>query len=126
MKAHPRFQELGLTRDPGETLLSVLCSLWRNLSLQNFDVLRGLLPADLDLLVAECTMPHGGRKRPETFVMDSFLDDLSEHLGVSRAQALTVSSVVGSLLGELIPEDESLDVDMWLPDDLKNLLRRPS
>jgi len=85
LKAHPRFQELGLTKDPGEALLSVLCSLWRNLSLRHFDILRGLLPADVDLLVAECTLPHGRHKRPETFVMESFLDDITEHLGISRA-----------------------------------------
>jgi hypothetical protein len=96
------------------------------MSLGHFDILRGVLPADLDLLVAECTLPHGRRTRPETFVMEAFLDDLSEHLGISSAQALTVASVVLSLVGELIPEDESIDVDMWLPDDLKNLLRRPS
>jgi hypothetical protein len=45
LKAHPRFQELGLAKDPGETLLAVLCSLWRNLSLGHFDILRGVLPA---------------------------------------------------------------------------------
>lgn len=126
LKAHPRFQELGLAKDPEETLLSVLCSLWRSLPLQHFDILRGLLPTDLDLLVAECTLPHGRRKRPETFVMESFLDDVSEHLGISRAQALTVASVVLSLLGELIPEGESMNVDLWLPDDLNSLLLRPS
>lgn len=126
LEAHPRFQALGLAKDSGEILLSVLCSLWRNLSLQHFDVLRGLLPADLDLLVMECTVPHGGRKRPETFVMEMFVDDLSEHLGIARVEALTVASVVLSLIGELIPEDERLDLDLWLPDDLKNLLRSPS
>lgn len=126
LKAQPRFQELGLAKDPGVALLSVLCSLWRNLSLQQFDLLRGLLPADFDLLVAECTLPHGRHKRPETFVMEPFLDDLSEHLGISRAQALTVASVVLSLLDEFIPEDDSMDIDMRLPDDLKGLLRRPS
>jgi uncharacterized protein (DUF2267 family) len=126
LKAHPRFQEVGLTKDPGEVLLAVLCSLWRDLSLQQFDVLRGVLPADLDLLVAECTLPHGRRKRPETFVMGAFLDDLSEHLAISRAHAPTVASVVLSLLAELIPEEVSIDIDMRLPDDLRNLLRRPS
>ena len=71
-------------------------------------------------------MPHGKSKRPETFVMEMFLDDLSEHLGLARVEALTVATVVLSLIGELIPEDERLDLDLWLPDDLKNLLRSPS
>lgn len=121
-----KLRGLGLTGDVVPVVRSVLCALWRNMSLPELDVLRGVLPASIDLMFASCDLPHGRRAPPRIFDRAGFETDVAEHLTLPRDQALTAAGAVIDALRAVSDEHEFDNGTLFYDSpELKSLLRCP-
>jgi hypothetical protein len=107
-----------------ELVRSVLCALWRNTPLRELDGVRGVLPAGLVLMFASCERPHGRRPPPAIFIVEALVDDVAEHLGIPREQAVAGSDIVLEELRGLIPKHDVHTVCLTIESpDLLALMR---
>jgi hypothetical protein len=124
LRRNDKLRELGFTDNVEELARSVLCALWRNTPLPELDGVRGVLPAGLDLMFASCERPHGRRAPPRVFFREALVDDVTEHLGIPRAQAIAASDIVLEELRGLIPDHDVRTVCLTIESpDLLALMR---
>lgn len=124
LRGSGQLRSLGLTDNVGETVQAILCALRRNLRLDQVDIIRGLLPGNVDLIFATCERAHGRRSVPKEFQRDLFLDDLAEHLRISGDQALTVAQTFFQAMRSQLAEGDFNDACLFLKsEDLMDLLR---
>ncbi len=126
LKDSAPLRSLGLAERAQEVTQSVLCALWRNTPLPQLDIIRGLLPAGIDLMFVSCERPHRRHNPPEEFQQDSFLEDLSEHLQLPRDRAIEACAAVFAVLRAHMPDDDLDNACLFISSsDLKQLLHCP-
>jgi len=122
-----QFRALGLSVGPEDAVRAVLCAAWRNLPLRQLDELRSLLPACIELMFGNCELPaHARHSAPRTFVRDTFIHDVAEHLGVTDGQALTVATRVFQVLRPHMEDVSVQEADLFgaSPELMEFLQRR--
>lgn len=126
LRSNDKLQALGLSERAEELLQSVLCALWRNTPLQELEGVRGALPAGLDLMFGTCDKPHGKRSPPRVFLHSAVVDDITEHLGIPRDQALAAFHLLfDELRGLFLDNSRSACLGIESP-ELLALMRCPT
>ncbi|XXF76136.1 DUF2267 domain-containing protein [Myxococcaceae bacterium GXIMD 01537] len=127
LRGSERLRSLGLADKSEEVLRAVLCGLWRNLPMSQFDILQGMLPGGIDVLVGTCERHRGRAPKSELYRHDAFLDDVGAHLGLTRdAATAAVSAVFDVLLGHMDANDVDSECLYITSPELRALLRCPS